>query len=153
MYTLCPASGTSFKDSCRHGLNATHRYPHSHSVQTPLYTHGHHSFSFNLLGKIKQNKKYCGTERPLRLLWASVHKANNTPRLEELLKLTERTQQLRTLTREGLLLQRVSTLSRLQFSQLQTKSETVINIKMFAFSGLHKTKLHEAKTPISLHSD
>lgn len=37
----------------------------------------------------KKKKKTCGRERPLRALWSSVHKANNTPRLEEFLKLTE----------------------------------------------------------------
>lgn len=54
------------------------------------------------------------------------------------------------LTRSGLPLQRVSTLPaphQLQSPQLQTKFKTVINRRMFAFSGLHKTKLHEAKHP------
>lgn len=66
--------------------------PFTHTVCKHLFIHiAIIPFSFNLMGKTKQKKRK-DTERPLRALWSSAYKANNTPRREEFLKLTKQAQ-------------------------------------------------------------
>lgn len=63
--------------------------PFTHRVCKHPYIHMA-TIPFHFISWEKQNKT--GIERLLRAPWSSVHKANNTHRLEEFLKLTERQQ-------------------------------------------------------------